>query len=537
MPGINEAKDDNNINIISMFDNVLENSNQIIYLFDIQYYKASENVDILNRIKLYRQDLVNDILFVLTKIDIFNYDKGKTLDDTKDDIQRVLSRIGITKTKIIECSSKQSLIANNIEKAYKKDNNNFIYNLLNNSKSNFFKSLGKKISKAEKIVNHNSEYITQNVNLKRFESNGKSILALPEVDEIIQEMKLKSRFHNVVNKLQDIVNNASFIKAKTNNEIYELVNNDFERVINVLKEESQNEVDILISNDKLKKFKILESTTGFINEIEVYKQGNIKEEEIEMLLSKLVRDEMKDMKVKSYYDTEWYQYDNDVYDIKETSPGRYKENLEYEASCSYNRLITAIYSNIDSIMKDCENIIMDNAKKYVDEINNVLQNLYKENNINFNDKINLNIASNSISSIEVSSYFKPYVNYESKSVSSQVGWINKRTVYNRKFRICQVGEFKSQCMNDAEGVVMSTSRSIVEKSNVDLPNVINESIREQLNNHIEVINSVINDRKDEVNQIILKIEKFNKLISDLEECRLMQSLQFENGAEVRSNCN
>ncbi|MGG7060124.1 dynamin family protein [Clostridium nigeriense] len=534
LPGINEAKDDNNENIITMFDNILKNSNQIIYLFDIQYYKASENTDILNRIKLYRPDLVEDILFILTKIDIFDYDKGKTIEDTKEDIKRVLYQIGITKANIVECSSKQVLVANSIKKAYEHDKNCIIYNLLNNSNIKFAKNIAKKISKAERLVNENSEYITQNVKLKRYENNGKSILILPEIDEIIYEMELKSGFKNLFSVIQDIIDRSSFIKAKTNNTIYERINNEFQHVINVLKEESKSEINVLIDDDKLKKFKMLNDSVEVISKIEDYESEDVDESKIEEVLSELVRDEMASMRIRSYYDTEWYQYDDNVYDIRETIPGGYKENLEYEASCNYNKLVTAIYNNVDLIIKEGKKFILDEAQKYVDKINSILQSIYEENNINYNDKISLNIAANSIGIIEVSKNFTPYVSYESKTVKKEVGWFNKRTIYHRKFRIYGVSNFKSQCMNAGEETVMATARVIAEKLNIDLIKVINENIRNQLDNDIEIINNIINEKRNEVNEIIMSIKKVNKLIDDLEECRNIKVLGSKNEAELEA---
>ena len=534
LPGINEAKDENNESIITMFDNILKNSNQIIYLFDIQYYKSSENTDILNRVKLYRPDLVEEILFILTKIDLFDYDKGKTIEDTKEDIKKILYHIGITKANIVECSSKQILVANSIKKAYEYDKNCILYKLFNKSNIKFAKNIAKKISKAERIINKNNDYITRNIKLKKYENNGKIILALPETDEIIYEMEEKSGFKNLFSTIQDIIDRSSFIKKKTNNTTYERINNEFQHVINVLKEESKNQVNTLTNDDKLKIIKNLNSSIEVINEIENYENEGVDENKIEDIICELVRDEMAAMRIRTYYDTEWYQYDDDVYDVRETIPGGYKENLEYEASYNYNKLVNAIYKNLDLLINEGKKCILDEAQEYLDKINNILQSIYKENNIKYNDKINLNIAANSIGIIEVPKKFTPYVNYESKTISKEVGWFNKRTVYHRKFRIYGVGDFKSQCIDAGKETVKATAKIIAEKLNIDLIKVINENIRNQLHNHIEIINNIISEKRNEAKEIIMDIEKINNLIQDLEECTNIKVVDSKNKAELET---
>ena len=534
LPGINEAKDENNESIITMFDNILKNSNQIIYLFDIQYYKSSENTDILNRVKLYRPDLVEEILFILTKIDLFDYDKGKTIEDTKEDIKKILYHIGITKAKIVECSSKQILIANSIKKAYEYDENCIIYKLLNKSNIKFAKNIAKKISKAERIINKNNDYITRNIKLKKYENNGKKILALPETDEIIYEMEEKSGFKNLFSTIQDIIDRSAFIKKKTNSITYERINNEFQHVINVLKEESKDQVNTLTNDDKLKRIRNLNSSIEVINEIENYENEGADENKIEEIICELVRDEMASMRIRTYYDTEWYQYDDDVYDVRETIPGGYKENLEYEASYNYNKLVNAIYKNVDLLINEGKKYILDDAQEYLDKINNILQSIYKENNIKYNDKINLNIAANSIGIIEVPKKFTPYVNYESKTISKEVGWFNKRTVYHRKFRIYGVGDFKSQCIDVGKETVRATAIIIAEKLNIDLIKIINENIRNQLHNHIEIINNIISEKRNEAKEIIMDIEKINNLIQDLEECTNIKVVDSKNKAELET---
>lgn len=518
LPGINEARDENNVNILDMFSRVLEKSNQIIYLFDIQYYKSTENVEILNNIKLFRPDLVDNIIFVLSKIDIFDYEKGKSIEDTKNDIKNILKQINIKEPKIIECSSKRALISNEIEEAIKYDKRNIFYNILDVSKINFIKNMSKRISKAEKVLKNNYDYISKNVELKKIDKDGKSIFTFPEINDISLNLRVTSKFENIEKELQNIVNNTKSIKENQIEIISNNSLNDFEEVTSVIKEESKNKIDKLLSSSELIKINSLIESIDKIKKVKRFNYNlSINADTVEDILSKSLHNEIRNMKVTEYYDTEWYEY-KDSFSIDGTTPGMYKENLEIEAFGNYNRLVNTLENNVNSIINKYKDEIIVKAKEYVDNVNEKLNEIYKSTNIAFNNIIKLNFNENSIYSVEVPRVFHPYVDYQSKTVNKKVGWLfNKRTELYFKFRIHNISGFKSSCRDAAERTVELTAQNIYSKLSKDLINIINENVNQQIIYHEKMLQQILKDQKEDSKEIYDEIEKLKRLIIEVEK--------------------
>lgn len=113
-PGYNEMSGlgvDRKI-IEEIFENQLRKTNYIIYVFDYKYYKSDENIEILNKIKEIRPDLIqnNKICFVLNKIDLISYKDGD-IDSIKTDISKLLDTVGIKSFKIYETSAKKAFLS------------------------------------------------------------------------------------------------------------------------------------------------------------------------------------------------------------------------------------------------------------------------------------------------------------------------------------------------------------------------------------------------------------------------------------------
>lgn len=521
LPGINEAEDDNNRNIEKMFLDILEKSNQIIYLFDIQYYKSSENVDILNKIKLCRPDLMDNILFVLTKIDNFDFNKGKSIEDTKNDIKNILKQLSIEDAKIIGCSSKLELVSHELDKGIAADNRNLLYKILSSFSIEPIRNIGKKLSKAEKIVEKNYDYISKNITLKSTEVDGKTMFVFPEYSEIVNNMRTDSDFKQIENNIQDIFNNIDNIKKKQSNNTLELSSDNFEEVTNVIVEDSEIVIKELTSSPELQEIEHLKKGITKINNVRKFSSANSKVDfnKIKNILENSVRNERKNMKPTAYYDTDWHEYSSDVCSVKETVVGRYIEDLELEATRKYRDLVNVLENNIGSIINTYKKDVITAAQKYVDNLNNMIQDIYSSMNVAFNSKVLLNINENNLYSIEIPRKFYGSVDYDCKRGSRQVGFIFKSTEYYYKYKIRNMSNFKDSCYYYADEAVRITARNIVQKLNVELVDIINKNIKNQLDNHVKTLKYGINDKKKQAKDIYENIDKLKKLIVDIGKCR------------------
>lgn len=521
LPGINEAEDDTNRNIEKMFLDILEKSNQIIYLFDIQYYKSSENVDILNKIKLCRPDLMDNILFILTKIDNFDFNKGKSIEDTKNDIKNILKQLSIEDAAIIGCSSKLELVSHELDKGIAADNRNLLYKILSSFSIEPIRNIGKKLSKAEKIVEKNYDYISKNITLKSTEVDGKTMFVFPEYSEIVNNMRTDSDFQQIEDKIQDMFNNIDSIKKKQSNNTLELSSSNFEEVTSVIVEDSESVIKELTSSPELQEIEQLKNGITKINNVRKFSSANSKVDfnKIKNILENSVRNERKNMKPTAYYDTDWHEYSSDVCSVKETVVGRYIEDLELEATRKYRDLVNVLENNIGSIINTYKKDVITAAQKYVDNLNNMIQDIYSSMNVAFNSKVLLNINENNLYSIEIPRKFYGSVDYDCKRGSRQVGFIFKSTEYYYKYKIRNMSNFKDSCYYYADEAVRITARNIVQKLNVELVDIINKNIKNQLDNHVKTLKYGINDKKKQAKDIYENIDKLKKLIVDIGKCR------------------
>lgn len=112
------------------FDEELKRTAYIIYVFDYKDYKSQENIEILEKIKNIRPDIIknNKISFVINKIDLMGY-KDRSIDEVINDIKMMLNSLSFGKHDIFDISSKKALFARMIHNGknineYKKEIDN-----------------------------------------------------------------------------------------------------------------------------------------------------------------------------------------------------------------------------------------------------------------------------------------------------------------------------------------------------------------------------------------------------------------------------
>lgn len=109
-PGINEMESAgvSKERIVGVFDQALNRANYLIYVLDFQYYKSSENVEILERIRMVRPDLARSIIFVMNKIDKLSAKDGEVLEAVNQ-VKRSLEAWGFKDNPIFHISAKLAL--------------------------------------------------------------------------------------------------------------------------------------------------------------------------------------------------------------------------------------------------------------------------------------------------------------------------------------------------------------------------------------------------------------------------------------------
>lgn len=112
MEGLGVKKD----KITKNFEEVLQRASFIIYVLDYQYYKSDENVEILQKIKDMRSDILeNDrIIFVLNKVDLVGYKDGE-VKSVIDKVSKTLQAWGVSCKRIHPLIAKQALLGRMVE--------------------------------------------------------------------------------------------------------------------------------------------------------------------------------------------------------------------------------------------------------------------------------------------------------------------------------------------------------------------------------------------------------------------------------------
>lgn len=237
-PGYNEMNGlgvDRKI-IEEIFDDQLKKTNYIIYVFDYKYYKAQENVDILERIKKVRPDIIknNNISFVINKIDLISYKDGN-INEVINDVKKMINSLGIKNYNIFNLSAKKALISRLIE---------------NNKNLDMYKE---EIEELRPIIQ--KEIDGELLDIKTPINSLPSILLKESNIEIFEEEIIKSLFLNSENKLISSINDME-------NEVFKELKIRIDSVINKYKDEAKvyyEKQKLVEENKKL----ILKSTNKF----------------------------------------------------------------------------------------------------------------------------------------------------------------------------------------------------------------------------------------------------------------------------------
>lgn len=237
-PGYNEMNGlgvDRKI-IEEIFDDQLKKTNYIIYVFDYKYYKAQENVDILERIKKVRPDIIknNNISFVINKIDLISYKDGN-INEVINDVKKMINSLGINDYNIFNLSAKKALISRLIE---------------NNKNLDMYKE---EIEELRPIIQ--KEIDGELLDIKTPINSLPSILLKESNIEIFEEEIIKSLFLNSENKVISSINDME-------NEVSKELKIRIDSVINKYKDEAKvyyEKQKLVEENKKL----ILESTNKF----------------------------------------------------------------------------------------------------------------------------------------------------------------------------------------------------------------------------------------------------------------------------------
>lgn len=122
-PGLNEMSGlgVDKERIKEIFEKTLKRTSLMIFVIDYQYFKAEENLEIINEIKKHRNDMIDsNIAFVLNKIDMKAH-KDKALEDTLEEVKKAIESWGIKNPKIYPIIARKALFGRMIEKGYNMD--------------------------------------------------------------------------------------------------------------------------------------------------------------------------------------------------------------------------------------------------------------------------------------------------------------------------------------------------------------------------------------------------------------------------------
>ncbi|SEN88678.1 small GTP-binding protein domain-containing protein [Mesobacillus persicus] len=115
-PGLNEMEGlgVKKETIEQVFSHAMRRTDVLLFVIDVQYYKAEENLQIIRKIKQLRPDLVENIIFILNKVDkLRNRDGG--IEFLVDKVKDFLNAWDVKTHRLYPVSSRKALIGRLVE--------------------------------------------------------------------------------------------------------------------------------------------------------------------------------------------------------------------------------------------------------------------------------------------------------------------------------------------------------------------------------------------------------------------------------------
>ncbi|KGM46268.1 right-handed parallel beta-helix repeat-containing protein [Neobacillus niacini] len=115
-PGLNEMEGlgVKKETIEQVFSNALKRTDLLLFIIDVQYYKAEENLQIIEKIKELRPDLLNQVVFVLNKVDKLR-DRDGTSKDVVHKVREFFNSWGVNTRYFYPVSARKALIGRLVE--------------------------------------------------------------------------------------------------------------------------------------------------------------------------------------------------------------------------------------------------------------------------------------------------------------------------------------------------------------------------------------------------------------------------------------
>ncbi|MGL4847471.1 MAG: hypothetical protein ACRC28_00860, partial [Clostridium sp.] len=241
-PGYNEMSGlgvDRKI-IEDVFERQIKKTDYIIYVLDYKYYKAEENIEILEKIKLYRKDIFENenIVFILNKIDLMTYKDGD-ISSIIEEVTALLSTVGVKNPAILPFSAKKAFFykllekGNDIEKYRREldDLNEPIEQIIegqaymvklpiDNLKENFYKESNIQIFEErvlKELFRNREDLLIESLNgckktiIEKFLKNSKEDLEelvnnfLEEKNKALEKEEKKNKFLELTEKIKELL--------------------------------------------------------------------------------------------------------------------------------------------------------------------------------------------------------------------------------------------------------------------------------------------------------------------------------------------
>ena len=514
-PGPNEMKlgSRSEFEVEAVFDEVLRSANIILYVIDIQYSKAEENEDILLKVLSRRPDLKDNVIFVLNKIDRLATNKGVDISSTVDDVKKFLSNIGFNCNELYFVSSRLAMISRILESAICEDQNNRIIKYLSNLNISFIKRFVKKISKAEAVYCNYINEIISAVKFQEVEVKGQVLQHRPCLSDVSAQLLNQSKILDIEVVLNSIMSSIESEYKKQEQNILHHYSSKVAEITKAYIENNNTVFNELQRSKEIQEAELVDKALFEINNrIAEKPKVNIDKGIIEESINRYIayRSSYFNSSNMPYYSSDWYEYCTDDRHIsfEESTPAGYRQELQRY----FDNVVKGLYEQLryanDDVVKQYRSKILDVFSNEVNKLETILANAYKSLNIKYDPKIVFNLNMNSIGVFDVYLPSSPTLSYDSKSFSKTKGIFIKREVYYIKYRLMEVGEFKSRCQEKCESMIDEFSRKanngLLEKANI----LFKEYLEQVMINHLEILNK----KRDELAVAVLNI---NKQIQDV----------------------